>query len=81
MLAKSKIESVANEINFLKSKEKNVIINLLKFAISETTLYYRRNIITKNLFSSTFIELKNLLIILIVLNCEEDNVNKRVLLF
>jgi len=58
MLAKSKIESVANEINFLKSKEKNVIINLLKFAISETTLYYRRNIITKNLFSSTFIELK-----------------------
>jgi len=81
VFAKSKIKSVASETNFLKSKKRDITTNLLKFAISETTLYCWRDIITKNLSSSTFTKFKNLSITLIVLNCEKDNVDRRALSF
>jgi len=81
VFAKSKTKNVANKIDFSKSKEKDIITSLLKFAISETTLYCRHNIAIKSLSNSTFIEFKNLLIILKILDCKENNINRYILLF
>jgi len=82
VLLKSIIKSVANKINSLELKERDITTSLLsKFAISEITLCCRYNIITKNSSNSTFIEFKNLSITLIVLNYKESNVNKQILLF
>jgi len=79
--SKSKTKNVVNETNSLKLKEKDVTTKLSKFAMSETTLCCRRNIVTKSSSSSTLIKFKNLSITLIVLDYEENNVDKRALSF
>jgi len=76
-----KTKSAANETNLLESKERNIIANLLEFAISETTFCYRHNIAIENSSNLISTKFKNLSIALIVLDCKKSNVDRRALLF
>jgi len=40
MLIELKTKNVINKINLLKSKKRDIIINLLEFAINKTTFCY-----------------------------------------